>query len=181
VTGHSIYFISSIHFCIQPASKQINNQQKAKYLSLHLITTPTVHNLNLKNPKTQKPKNPTIRKMHFSTAILALAAAATIVSAHDDHYEEGDDYDSGDDYSYEHSSSDEYSAPSTSAYDEHTNVTYTTEVVTAYTTYCPSATEIVHGSSTYTVTEPTTLTISDCPCTVSMPVYTSSVTVCSTW
>ena len=30
---------------------------------------------------------------------------------------------------------------------------YTTEVVTAYTTYCPAATEITHGSQTYTVTE----------------------------
>lgn len=33
------------------------------------------------------------------------------------------------------------------------NVTYTTEVVTAYTTVCPGPTEIVHGSQTYTVTE----------------------------
>lgn len=33
------------------------------------------------------------------------------------------------------------------------NVTYTTEVVTALTTYCPMATEIVHGGTTYTVTE----------------------------
>lgn len=33
------------------------------------------------------------------------------------------------------------------------NVTYTTEVVTAYTTYCPSSTEVVHGTKTYTVTE----------------------------
>lgn len=33
------------------------------------------------------------------------------------------------------------------------NVTYTTEVLTAYTTYCPSSTEIVHGTKTYTVTE----------------------------
>lgn len=33
------------------------------------------------------------------------------------------------------------------------NVTYTTEVVTALTTYCPSATEITHGGTTYTVTE----------------------------
>ncbi|KAL8644023.1 MAG: hypothetical protein Q9210_007458 [Variospora velana] len=49
---------------------------------------------------------------------------------------------------------------------------YTTEVVTAYVTFCPSPTEIVHGSSTITVTEATTLTISDCPggCTVVNPV-----------
>ena len=33
------------------------------------------------------------------------------------------------------------------------NVTYTTEVVTAYTTYCPASTTLVHGGSTYTVTE----------------------------
>lgn len=33
------------------------------------------------------------------------------------------------------------------------NVTYTTEVVTAYETYCPSSTEVVHGTKTYTVTE----------------------------
>ena len=29
---------------------------------------------------------------------------------------------------------------------------YTTEVVTAYTTYCPEATTITHGNKTYTVT-----------------------------
>lgn len=33
------------------------------------------------------------------------------------------------------------------------NVTYTTEVVTAYTTYCPVPTTITYGASTYTVTE----------------------------
>lgn len=33
------------------------------------------------------------------------------------------------------------------------SITYTTSIVTAITTYCPEATEIVHGSSTYTVTE----------------------------
>lgn len=30
---------------------------------------------------------------------------------------------------------------------------YTTDVVTAYTTYCPEATEITHGGQTYTATE----------------------------
>lgn len=34
---------------------------------------------------------------------------------------------------------------------------YTTEVVTAFTTYCPKATEITLGSVTYSVTEATTL------------------------
>ena len=32
-------------------------------------------------------------------------------------------------------------------------VTYTTDIVTAYTTYCPEATSITLGSSTYVVTE----------------------------
>ena len=32
-------------------------------------------------------------------------------------------------------------------------IVYTTEVLTAYTTYCPAATSIVHNSKTYTVTE----------------------------
>ncbi|QGI81730.1 unnamed protein product [Fusarium fujikuroi] len=58
------------------------------------------------------------------------------------------------------------------------NVTYTTEVVTAYTTYCPGPTEIVHGDKTYTITEATTLTITDCPCTVTKPVITTSAVVC---
>ncbi|KAM0345425.1 hypothetical protein ACHAPU_006588 [Fusarium lateritium] len=48
-------------------------------------------------------------------------------------------------------------------------VVYTTEVVTALTTYCPEPTTLTHGNSTYTVTEPTTLTITDCPCTVTKP------------
>ncbi len=33
------------------------------------------------------------------------------------------------------------------------NVTYTTEVVTAYTTFCPEPTEITYGGTTYTITE----------------------------
>lgn len=40
---------------------------------------------------------------------------------------------------------------------------YVTEVVTAYTTYCPEATQITHGGETYTVSEATTLTITNCP------------------
>lgn len=57
---------------------------------------------------------------------------------------------------------------------------YTTEIVTAYTTYCPGATTIAHGNQTYTVTEATTLTITNCPCTITKPVYTSAVTACTT-
>lgn len=33
-----------------------------------------------------------------------------------------------------------------------TGISYTTEVVTAYTTYCPGATSLVHNSKTYTIT-----------------------------
>jgi len=62
----------------------------------------------------------------------------------------------------------------------YSNVTYTTEVVTAYTTYCPGPTTITHGSSTYTVTSATTLTITDCPCTVTKPVIPTTVTKCTT-
>ncbi|KAF4954608.1 hypothetical protein FSARC_12048 [Fusarium sarcochroum] len=47
---------------------------------------------------------------------------------------------------------------------------YTTEVVTAITTYCPGATTLTYGDKTYTVTKETTLTITDCPCTISKPV-----------
>ncbi|KAK8020437.1 hypothetical protein PG990_005575 [Apiospora arundinis] len=58
-------------------------------------------------------------------------------------------------------------------------VKYTTEVVNQYTTYCPGPTQITYGTKTYTVTAPTTLTISDCPCTISKPVFTTSAVKCS--
>lgn len=61
------------------------------------------------------------------------------------------------------------------------NVTYVTEVVESYVTYCPAPTEITHGTQTYTVTEPTTLTITDCPCTVTKPVIPTSTVVCHDW
>ncbi|KAH6716928.1 hypothetical protein BKA61DRAFT_314999 [Leptodontidium sp. MPI-SDFR-AT-0119] len=56
---------------------------------------------------------------------------------------------------------------------------YETITTTAITTYCPYPTEIVHNSKTYTVTEATTLTITDCPCTVTKPVkpYPTASTV----
>lgn len=56
---------------------------------------------------------------------------------------------------------------------------YTTEVVTAYTTYCPDATVLTVGPSTYTVTSATTLTITHCPggCTVTRPVTTALPTI----
>jgi hypothetical protein len=40
---------------------------------------------------------------------------------------------------------------------------YVTEVVTAFTTYCPEATQITHAGETYTISEATTLTITNCP------------------
>ncbi|KAF2746895.1 hypothetical protein M011DRAFT_468182 [Sporormia fimetaria CBS 119925] len=43
---------------------------------------------------------------------------------------------------------------------------YETVTVSEYTTYCPGPTEITQGTKTYTVTESTTLTITDCPCTI---------------
>lgn len=33
------------------------------------------------------------------------------------------------------------------------NVTYTTEVVTSYETYCPGPTTLTYGTATYTVSE----------------------------
>lgn len=45
--------------------------------------------------------------------------------------------------------------------------------VSVITTYCPSATVITHGTKLYTVTEATTLIITDCPCTISQTWSTS--------
>jgi hypothetical protein len=59
-------------------------------------------------------------------------------------------------------------------------VVYTTEVYTAYTTVCPGSTELTFNGHTYTATESTTLTITNCPCTVVKPVTTSSVVYCNT-
>ncbi|KAI1108999.1 hypothetical protein F5Y14DRAFT_47146 [Nemania sp. NC0429] len=66
------------------------------------------------------------------------------------------------------------------AYSAAPNVTYTTSVVSSYETYCPGPTQITYGTNTYSVTEATTLTITDCPCTVSVPVYTTSSVIYST-
>jgi hypothetical protein len=75
------------------------------------------------------------------------------------------------------SSWDPYSSSSSSS----TSVSYTTTVVASLTTFCPFATTITHGANTYTVESATTLTITDCPCTISLPVYTSTSVACSTW
>ncbi|KAK7966656.1 uncharacterized protein PG986_000933 [Apiospora aurea] len=55
---------------------------------------------------------------------------------------------------------------------------YTTLVTTDYVTYCPEPTTFAYKNVTYTVTSPTTLTITNCPCTISVsqppPVTTTS-------
>jgi hypothetical protein len=61
------------------------------------------------------------------------------------------------------------------------NGTVVTEVVDVYVTYCPEPTEITHGDKTYTVTAPTTLTITDCPCTITRPVIPTTSVVCHDW
>lgn len=43
---------------------------------------------------------------------------------------------------------------------------YETVTTTVLTTYCPEATVFAHNGVDYTVTEATTLTITDCPCTI---------------
>ncbi|KHJ35442.1 putative mmc protein [Erysiphe necator] len=65
------------------------------------------------------------------------------------------------------------------ATNDHSTV-YITEVHTAYTTYCPTSTELVYNGVTYTATESTTITITNCPCTVVKPVITSSSVLCLT-
>lgn len=62
----------------------------------------------------------------------------------------------------------------------YSNVTYTTVVVDTYTTVCPEATTLAFNGVTYTVTASQTLTVTNCPCTVSKPVYTTPVVYCST-
>ncbi|CAG8952948.1 hypothetical protein HYFRA_00007663 [Hymenoscyphus fraxineus] len=56
---------------------------------------------------------------------------------------------------------------------------WVTTVLTAYTTYCPVPTSVVQGNQTYTVTSATTLTIKNCPCTVTYPATTASTTTLS--
>lgn len=56
------------------------------------------------------------------------------------------------------------------------NTSYTTEVVTSFTTYCPEATTLTQNSKAYTVTKDQTLTITDCPCTLTHPIVESSAT-----
>jgi len=71
-------------------------------------------------------------------------------------------------------------ATASASYPTNETVVYTTEVHTAYTTVCPASTELTFNGVTYTATESTTLTITNCPCTIVKPVTTSSVVYCNT-
>lgn len=53
------------------------------------------------------------------------------------------------------------------AWGETGGVTWTTDVVTEFTTYCPYSTTWAFKNTTYTVSTPTTITITNCPCTIS--------------
>ncbi|KJX97361.1 hypothetical protein TI39_contig504g00003, partial [Zymoseptoria brevis] len=52
---------------------------------------------------------------------------------------------------------------------------YTTEVVDQFTTYCPHPTTLTYASQTYVVTEATTLTVTNCPCTITKTVENGAV------
>jgi hypothetical protein len=60
------------------------------------------------------------------------------------------------------------------------SVVYTTITTDFYTTVCPTPTTFVAGNSTYTVTQSTTLTITNCPCTISHPVTTPTTSSTTT-
>ncbi|THW70632.1 hypothetical protein D6D19_07700 [Aureobasidium pullulans] len=64
-------------------------------------------------------------------------------------------------------------------------VVYTTEVVTALTTVCPAPTAGAYvttlGKNVYTVSSATTITVKDCPCTISKPVTSApAASACAT-
>jgi hypothetical protein len=55
--------------------------------------------------------------------------------------------------------------------------TTTTKIVSQYTTYCPEPTVVTVNEKQYTVTKATTLTITDCPCTIVEPCPTETAYV----
>jgi len=61
-------------------------------------------------------------------------------------------------------------------------IVYTTEVVSEVVTVCPASATITFNGHTYTntLTESSTITITNCPCTISKPVYTSTSVYCNT-
>jgi hypothetical protein len=60
-----------------------------------------------------------------------------------------------------------------------TPIQYTTDVVSVYVTYCPEATTLTVGGSTYVVTTPTSITLTGSTYTVQTPVYTSTTVICN--
>ncbi|ESZ90569.1 hypothetical protein SBOR_9046 [Sclerotinia borealis F-4128] len=72
-------------------------------------------------------------------------------------------------------------AASVSANGNHSiSAVWVTDVVTSFTTVCPAATTLSFNGVTYTATESETITITNCPCTISKPVYTTSSVICNT-
>lgn len=58
-------------------------------------------------------------------------------------------------------------AQTTSTVTSFSNATTTiTTVVAEFTTYCPEPTVLTYNEVCYTVTEPTHLVVTDCPCTI---------------
>lgn len=57
----------------------------------------------------------------------------------------------------------------------------TTETVSSFTTYCPLPTTVVQGNQTYTITSATTLTVTNCPCslTKTYPATVTTITLSS--
>ncbi|KAK6539600.1 hypothetical protein TWF694_009809 [Orbilia ellipsospora] len=86
--------------------------------------------------------------MKFTTVIVAAASAVAVMA----------------DYGY-------------GSYSNNT-VSTTTTVVDSYVTYCPYATTFYEGTQTYVVTAPTTITVTNCPCTRTLTCSTTTTTSC---
>jgi hypothetical protein len=102
--------------------------------------------------------------MKFSAAAVLAAAVLGAQASYNDAYpasESSAEYPTTTAYpvsesAVEYPTSTEYPVSESSAEypaSEYPATEYTTEVVTAVTTYCPEATEITYGTNTYTVTE----------------------------
>jgi len=72
-------------------------------------------------------------------------------------------------------------AASVSAWSNDT-VVYTTDIVDVYVTVCPAGGAVTVGGSTYTntLTISSTITVTNCPCTIVKPVYTTSAVAAPT-
>lgn len=60
------------------------------------------------------------------------------------------------------------------------NETWVTTTVDTYTTVCPAATSLTYNGVTYTATASETITITNCPCTISYKPTTTPVVVPTT-